>query len=49
MAIDTGFRHIDSAYAYKNEKETGQAIRSKIADGIVKREDIFLTTKVLCV
>ncbi|GAB1297896.1 Aldo-keto reductase family 1, member C19 [Apodemus speciosus] len=45
MAIDTGFRHIDSAYAYKNEKETGQAIRSKIADGVVKREDIFLTTK----
>lgn len=48
MAIDTGFRHIDSAYAYKNEKETGQAIRSKIADGVVKREDIFLTTKLWC-
>ncbi|XP_034366087.1 aldo-keto reductase family 1 member C1-like [Arvicanthis niloticus] len=48
IAIDTGFRHIDSAYVYKNEKETGQAIRSKIADGVVKREDIFLTTKLWC-
>jgi diketogulonate reductase-like aldo/keto reductase len=48
MAIDTGFHHIDSAYVYKNEKETGQAIWSKIAEGVLKREDIFLTTKVLC-
>ncbi|XP_037061849.1 aldo-keto reductase family 1 member C2-like isoform X2 [Peromyscus leucopus] len=45
IAIDIGFRHIDSAYVYQNEKETGQAIRRKIADGVVKREDIFLTTK----
>ncbi|XP_028362492.1 aldo-keto reductase family 1 member C15-like isoform X4 [Phyllostomus discolor] len=46
MAIDVGFRHIDSAYFYQNEKEVGQAIRDKIADGTVKREDIFYTTKV---
>lgn len=45
MAIDVGFRHIDSAYAYQNEKEVGQAIRDKIADGTVKRGDIFYTTK----
>ncbi|XP_032740405.1 aldo-keto reductase family 1 member C3 homolog isoform X3 [Rattus rattus] len=45
IAIDIGFRHIDSAYVYKNEKEVGEAIRSKITDGVVKREDIFLTTK----
>lgn len=49
IAIDVGFRHIDAAYVYENEEEIGQAIRSKIADGVVKREDIFLTTKVLCV
>ncbi|XP_040852850.1 prostaglandin-E(2) 9-reductase-like isoform X2 [Ochotona curzoniae] len=44
-AIDAGFRHIDAAYAYQNEEEVGQAIRSKIADGTVKREDIFYTSK----
>ncbi|XP_040823963.1 prostaglandin-E(2) 9-reductase-like isoform X8 [Ochotona curzoniae] len=45
IALDAGFRHIDSAYMYKNEEEVGQAIRSKIADGTVKREDIFYTSK----
>ena len=47
IAIDAGFRHIDSAALYQNEKEVGLAIRSKIADGTVKREDIFYTSKVL--
>ncbi|XP_028621663.1 prostaglandin-E(2) 9-reductase-like [Grammomys surdaster] len=45
IAIGAGFRHIDSAYFYKNEEEVGLAIRSKIADGTVKREDIFYTSK----
>nr|XP_010589073.1 prostaglandin-E(2) 9-reductase-like isoform X1 [Loxodonta africana] len=45
LAIDAGFRHIDSAYLYQNEEEVGRAIRSKIADGTVKREDIFYTSK----
>ncbi|XP_037703905.1 aldo-keto reductase family 1 member C1 homolog isoform X2 [Choloepus didactylus] len=45
LAIDAGFRHIDSALLYGNEEEVGQAIRSKIADGTVKREDIFYTSK----
>ncbi|XP_012864704.1 PREDICTED: aldo-keto reductase family 1 member C4-like isoform X3 [Dipodomys ordii] len=45
LAIDAGFRHIDSAYLYQVEEEVGLAIRSKIADGTVKREDMFYTTK----
>lgn len=45
-AIDIGYRHIDTAYVYGNEKEVGRGIRSKIDDGTIKREDIFVTTKV---
>lgn len=45
-AIDAGYRHIDTAYCYKNEKEVGNAVRSKIKDGIVTREQMFITTKV---
>ncbi|XP_062564762.1 1,5-anhydro-D-fructose reductase-like [Armigeres subalbatus] len=44
-AIDAGYRHIDTAFLYRNEKEVGQAIREKIAEGVIKREDIFVTTK----
>ncbi|XP_073423580.1 aldo-keto reductase family 1 member C1-like [Dendrobates tinctorius] len=45
VAIDVGYRHIDGALIYGNEVEVGQAIRSKIADGTVKREDMFYTGK----
>ncbi|XP_069403992.1 dihydrodiol dehydrogenase 3 isoform X2 [Ovis canadensis] len=45
FAIEVGFRHIDSAHLYQNEEQVGQAIQSKIADGTVKREDVFYTSK----
>lgn len=45
-AIDAGYRHIDTAFLYGNEKEVGNAIRAKIAEGVIRREDIFVTTKV---
>ncbi|XP_024434385.2 estradiol 17 beta-dehydrogenase 5 [Desmodus rotundus] len=44
-AIDVGYRHIDSSYVYLNEEEVGRAIQKKIADGTVKRDDIFFTSK----
>ncbi|OWK03394.1 hypothetical protein Celaphus_00007628, partial [Cervus elaphus hippelaphus] len=47
FAIEVGFHHIDCARVYQNEEQVGQVIRSKIADGTVKREDIFYTSKVL--
>lgn len=46
-AIDAGYRHFDSAFIYHNEEEVGEAIREKIAEGAVKREELFITTKVI--
>ena len=40
-AIETGYRHIDTAAAYKNEASVGKAIK----DSGIARKDIFVTTK----
>ncbi|KAM4039943.1 aldo-keto reductase family 1 member C23-like protein [Anomaloglossus baeobatrachus] len=45
LAIDVGYRLIDSTSAYMNEVQVGKGIRAKIADGTVKREAIFYTGK----
>lgn len=34
---------------YLNEEEIGRAIQEKIANGTVKRQDIFYTSKVMCI
>lgn len=44
-AISVGYRHIDTAFAYGNEVEVGEGIEAKIADGTVKREDLYVATK----
>ena len=46
-ALKTGYRLIDTARYYGNEKEVGNALRKAIADGICKREDVFITTKLV--
>lgn len=44
-ALQSGYRHIDTATAYGNEKSVGAAIRDFCREHNVRREDIFLTTK----
>jgi alcohol dehydrogenase (NADP+) len=45
-ALEAGFRHFDCAERYRNEREVGQALQEGLAGGGIKREDIFVTTKV---
>ena len=45
QAVKTGYRLIDTAAAYENETAVGKAIKRVIAEGIVSREDLFVTTK----
>lgn len=44
-AISYGYRHIDTAQLYFNEAEVGQGIGKAIADGLVSREQLYVTTK----
>lgn len=44
-ALSVGFRHFDCAERYRNEEAIGEAIADAIADGTVRREDLFVTTK----
>ena len=45
-AIEVGYRHIDSAEAYRNEVDVGWAVKRAIDDGLVKREELFIATKI---
>ena len=40
-ALELGYRHIDTAQAYRNEESVGRALR----DSGVPREEVFITTK----
>ncbi|KAG8228467.1 hypothetical protein J437_LFUL009332 [Ladona fulva] len=44
-ALTAGYRHIDGAYAYENEKALGRVLKRWIDSGRVKREDLFIVTK----
>lgn len=45
-AIKMGYRHIDCASVYGNEKEIGVALKEVISEGIVTREELWITSKV---
>lgn len=44
-AIKLGYRHFDGAWDYTNSAEAGQGVRRAIDEGLVKREDVFITSK----
>ena len=43
--MEAGFRHLDCAERYRNEKEIGEAMQEVFRKGIVTREKMFVTTK----
>lgn len=45
-AIAKGYRSIDTAQVYRNEESVGRGIRAAIDEGLVSREELFVTSKV---
>lgn len=44
-ALECGYRHIDTAYLYQNETQIGEVLKEWFTSGRLKREDLFITTK----
>ncbi|MFN2261064.1 MAG: aldo/keto reductase [Psychroflexus sp.] len=44
-AINAGYRHLDCASIYGNENEVGEGIKAVLDEGKIKREDIWVTSK----
>ena len=44
-ALKVGYRHFDTATRYENEQYIGEALTRGIQESLVKREDLFITTK----
>ena len=44
-ALEVGFRHFDCAERYRNEEQIGVAFQQVFAAGNIRREDVFITTK----
>ena len=44
-ALEVGFRQLDASERYRNEKEVGEALQEVFEAGKIKRDDVFITTK----
>ncbi|RWR86137.1 aldo-keto reductase family 4 member C9-like protein [Cinnamomum micranthum f. kanehirae] len=47
-AVKAGYRHIDCARVYDNEKEVGAALKQLFSNGVVKRNEMWITSKLWC-
>jgi diketogulonate reductase-like aldo/keto reductase len=45
VALEVGFRHFDCAERYRNEEAIGEAMQDVFRAGAIRREDVFVTTK----
>src|ERR1700730_18078409 len=45
LALEVGFRHLDCAERYRNEEAVGDAMQAAFKAGTIRREDVFITTK----
>jgi len=44
-ALSVGYKHIDCAHVYGNEPEIGEVFSKVFSEGVIKREDVFITSK----
>ena len=45
VAVEEGYRHIDAAAVYGNEKSLGAALRRELSSGAIARDELFITSK----
>ena len=45
IALKAGYRQLDCAHNYDNEDEIGEALQKCFKEGVCKREDVFITSK----
>ena len=45
-ALQLGYRHFDTAFAYNTESAVGETINDQINSKLISRDDVFVTTKV---